>query len=453
MNQQGAPENAPPEKKEFTATDLFYKCVSIYLFYRAITFLTDGCFYFAIKEYLKGTGDVLASIAVLIPQACFHMYGTTRWFNYAVYFLENNLSRLLFEGSLLAVLVQTRKINDMDNLTYWHTRVEDDKIYFRPENDPDPMSGYINRRTFMKGKIREVDSELYIDYYMEEDQDVSWKCKYNFEDLAWVVHKEDDGGDERDGRDDDDDNKYKDKDTSKSTRSDPCTDNPRESRTLMEQVKEGQVVEYTEESDSPEETKLTEERSAKRVEYEQWVKKNFGAHNLDGSEGASLELDEEKRKVTVIYDHNHEKRDELLDWAKKNMRRMYVDPKSKRFENIQDFYDLLEKSPRDLNKDDKQKDYELSEQYTIQDTADIDFFISHSWQEEPPMRRAKAIALEEFAKEFRERNGRAPTMWFDKTCINPTNQSNSIAVLPINIAVSKKMLIILTESYLTRLWW
>ena len=132
---------------------------------------------------------------------------------------------------------------------------------------------------------------------------------------------------------------------------------------------------------------------------------------------------------------------------------MYVDPKSKRFENIQDFYDLLEKSPRDLNKDDKQKDYELSEQYTIQDTADIDFFISHSWQEEPPMRRAKAIALEEFAEEFRERNGRAPTMWFDKTCINPTNQSNSIAVLPINIAVSKKMLIILTESYLTRLWW
>ena len=46
-----------------------------------------------------------------------------------------------------------------------------------------------------------------------------------------------------------------------------------------------------------------------------------------------------------------------------------------------------------------------------------------------------------------------PTVWLDKVCINQAEPGLGIAVLPINVCYCKKMLIILTEAYLARLWW
>jgi hypothetical protein len=48
--------------------------------------------------------------------------------------------------------------------------------------------------------------------------------------------------------------------------------------------------------------------------------------------------------------------------------------------------------------------------------------------------------------------GAYPTLWLDKVCIDQRNPGHALAVLPINIGACKKVLILLSPSYLTRLW-
>lgn len=79
----------------------------------------------------------------------------------------------------------------------------------------------------------------------------------------------------------------------------------------------------------------------------------------------------------------------------------------------------------------------------------IDFFISHSWYDDPEM---KYEQLSELAEQFKAAHQRYPTFWFDKVCIDQTKISDGLKVLPVNVMACSKMLVLCGQTYLTRLW-
>merc|ERR1712196_661685 len=83
--------------------------------------------------------------------------------------------------------------------------------------------------------------------------------------------------------------------------------------------------------------------------------------------------------------------------------------------------DLLVKSPRDL------------------------------WEDDAQEKRKK---LNEFSNKFRTSRcyWRYPTFWLDKVCIDQNNSGKGIAVLPINIAACDRLLVLMSNAYLKRLW-
>merc|ERR1712203_1320439 len=48
----------------------------------------------------------------------------------------------------------------------------------------------------------------------------------------------------------------------------------------------------------------------------------------------------------------------------------------------------------------------------------IDYFMSHSWYDDP---EAKWEALQQLVDEFQAQNGRLPTFWLDKVCMDQDN--------------------------------
>ncbi len=114
--------------------------------------------------------------------------------------------------------------------------------------------------------------------------------------------------------------------------------------------------------------------------------------------------------------------------------------------------DLLEISPRDVKGEaDKTAIFNMSEELHSEGT--IDFFISHSWGEEKlAARTQKYEALKSFL------HSSAPagaSLWFDKTCLNTLNpeaNANAIAALPIFTGTCKRIIVLLSPTYLRRLW-
>ena len=74
----------------------------------------------------------------------------------------------------------------------------------------------------------------------------------------------------------------------------------------------------------------------------------------------------------------------------------------------------------------------------------IDFFLSHSWHDDAQI---KFDALSLFAEEFVARNGRSPTFWLDKTCIDQDNIGDGLKVLPVNVMACRKMLVLCGSTY------
>ena len=147
-----------------------------------------------------------------------------------------------------------------------------------------------------------------------------------------------------------------------------------------------------------------------------------------------------------------------MDFALENMRC---------FELTDSFEDyLLIVSPRELGDDkEKEKIYKLGEPVDTNGVVNglrrsflfivdrrIDYFISHSWDESEAIKKQKASALKNFAREFKSKHGRFPRVWLDKVCINQKNPGLGISVLPINVVFCKKLLIVATGTYLKRLW-
>ena len=79
----------------------------------------------------------------------------------------------------------------------------------------------------------------------------------------------------------------------------------------------------------------------------------------------------------------------------------------------------------------------------------VDFFLSHSWSDDP---HAKWDAVQKLRADFKAKNGREPLVWFDKYCIDQTAIDESVRRLPIFVVASSKFVVLLGSSYASRCW-
>jgi hypothetical protein len=111
--------------------------------------------------------------------------------------------------------------------------------------------------------------------------------------------------------------------------------------------------------------------------------------------------------------------------------------------------ELLQQSPRAMSDADKEKTYRLAIEFPIDSRTKIDFFVSHSWSDDPTWKRQELI---KFSEEFMQRRGRYPTYWIDKICIDQANPTDGIMALPITIGACRDVLVLMGPTYMKRLW-
>ena len=169
------------------------------------------------------------------------------------------------------------------------------------------------------------------------------------------------------------------------------------------------------------------------VFFDAWASTNFKS---------DVTVDVDSKKVVIHESVVQQILDQegLLSWAILNLRCFD-------FRNFDDV--LLLKSPRELgSKDERELVYAKSMPYIATGNKRVDYFISHSWVDNP---QKKCQALRSFSETFKKKNGRHPTYWFDKTCIDQSkvndNDYYALAVLPINIAACNKVLVLLGRKH------
>jgi len=81
--------------------------------------------------------------------------------------------------------------------------------------------------------------------------------------------------------------------------------------------------------------------------------------------------------------------------------------------------------------------------------GEIDFFVSHSWSDDP---QSKCDALAQVADQFEKENGRDAYVWLDKLCIDQQDISIDLQCLPVFVMAAKKLMILSGPTYPTRLW-
>ena len=81
--------------------------------------------------------------------------------------------------------------------------------------------------------------------------------------------------------------------------------------------------------------------------------------------------------------------------------------------------------------------------------GDCDCFFSHSWRDNGP---SKWNALDDWAASFTSRHGRSPKLWLDKACIDQKWIEPALAVLPVYLAASAKLVLFVGDTYFSRLW-
>lgn len=79
----------------------------------------------------------------------------------------------------------------------------------------------------------------------------------------------------------------------------------------------------------------------------------------------------------------------------------------------------------------------------------IDFFLSHSWQDDPTQ---KLQIVQSVADAFQAQHGRMPSFWLDAVCFNQLNIAASLKCLPVNVLSCKKVLALAGPTYVSRLW-
>ena len=79
----------------------------------------------------------------------------------------------------------------------------------------------------------------------------------------------------------------------------------------------------------------------------------------------------------------------------------------------------------------------------------IDFFLSHSWHDDPD---AKYDAIDTIKKLFVITHKREATFWLDKVCIDQENIADGLKVLCINVTACNTLLVVCGKTYFQRLW-
>eukprot|EP00931_Biecheleriopsis_adriatica_P086788 TRINITY_DN61379_c0_g1_i1.p1 TRINITY_DN61379_c0_g1~~TRINITY_DN61379_c0_g1_i1.p1 ORF type:complete len:511 (+),score=61.64 TRINITY_DN61379_c0_g1_i1:53-1585(+) len=97
----------------------------------------------------------------------------------------------------------------------------------------------------------------------------------------------------------------------------------------------------------------------------------------------------------------------------------------------------------------KKADQSLYQLSTAAELGDVDAFVSHSWCDDPD---AKWDALQEWRAKFWLAEGREPTLWIDRICIEGSDIEDNLLCLPVFLAGTKKLLVLAGTSYLHRLW-
>ena len=169
--------------------------------------------------------------------------------------------------------------------------------------------------------------------------------------------------------------------------------------------------------------------------FDDWVRANFKSDVTVDTVNSKALIRENVTTQTLD-------QEALLSWAIFNLRCFD-------YSNFDD--DLLLKSPRELgSNEEREVVYAKSAAFAAADNRRIDYFISHSWVDN---RQKKCQALRSFSEKFMNQQGRHPTYWFDKTCIDQSkvndNDYYALAVLPINIAACNKILVLLGTHALT----
>jgi hypothetical protein len=81
--------------------------------------------------------------------------------------------------------------------------------------------------------------------------------------------------------------------------------------------------------------------------------------------------------------------------------------------------------------------------------ADCDVFVSHSWRDDAML---KWDALSKWCEQFRRQNGRYPTLWLDKVCIDQQNIDLDLRCLPVFLAGCRGLIVFAGDTYISRLW-
>lgn len=191
--------------------------------------------------------------------------------------------------------------------------------------------------------------------------------------------------------------------------------------------------------------------SAAGTTFDSWRASNFPS----GGEDGFCEVDYEEREdpeggyVVVRVSVSGERKDAVdIMEASKSSLRQFTPSWNEKLENY--FYpDLLKVSPREVQEASKKGIYNMSEKASPD--RGIDFFLSHSWDEQKePARTRKYEVLRSFLQD------RAPaSLWFDKTCLDTMDtkaNANAIAALPIFTGTCKRVIVLLSPTYLRRLW-
>ena len=80
----------------------------------------------------------------------------------------------------------------------------------------------------------------------------------------------------------------------------------------------------------------------------------------------------------------------------------------------------------------------------------VDAFVSHSWSDDP---KKKWDALQVWREEFKKHHkGREPKLWIDKYSLDQSSIEDSLACLPVYLAGCNKLLVLVGNTYLKRLW-
>jgi hypothetical protein len=84
--------------------------------------------------------------------------------------------------------------------------------------------------------------------------------------------------------------------------------------------------------------------------------------------------------------------------------------------------------------------------------GELDYFISHSWQDDHSEKYAE---LHKISEHFFTSHGRYPKFWLDRACVQPEGQGDtceSLYLLPMYINMASEVVLLVGPTYTKRLW-